>query len=171
MLDQAISRWWAKVDRRGDDECWPWKGSRTASGYGQLNTGITRHNKYVRQLATHIALAIGGKAKPSPSHVAMHLCDNPLCVNPQHLKWGTMSENSRDMISKGRGPWQVRKAREMDEAAATLQLLPRNAKLTIEQVRHIRSSEKTPVALAKELGVSRECIVDVLTGKTWRQVS
>lgn len=82
---------WARTERRGPDDCWLWTGSRTKNGYGQF--GGWR--------ATHISLELNGQPRPSEL-LALHSCDNPQCVNPAHLRWGTFVDNARDMYQRGR---------------------------------------------------------------------
>ena len=174
MIAEGIMRFWAKVDQRGDDECWPWIGARTSGGYGQLFTGIKRpsRNQTRLQLATHIALALAKQGRPTKDHVAMHSCDNPRCVNPKHLRWGTAEENRADMIAKGRTAKQIAAALDMDNSAAELgDFRTGNTKLTIEDIRYIRSSLKTSTTLADELGVTNQCISNIRLGRTWRGIN
>jgi hypothetical protein len=170
MILDLLARYWAKVDRRGPDECWRWKGARTEGGYGQIAAGTTRRGRGVRVLATHVALAIDNRPRPSSGHVAMHKCDNPLCVNPDHLAWGTHFENMADMRAKERSGAQRRAAALIDANAVRLGRGTALMKLTEDQVRYIRSSDKTILALAEELGVTNQCISKVRLGKTWRHV-
>jgi hypothetical protein len=93
--DHLAERFWKRVDRKGADECWPWTGPVSQRGYGM----ITLRSKPVR--ATHIAMKLDGRDRPDGLH-ALHTCDNPVCVNPSHLWWGTHVENMHDMIAKGR---------------------------------------------------------------------
>lgn len=88
-------------------------------------------------------------------------CDNGLCVNPDHLFLGSPKENTQDMIQKGR---QVRKQGEGRGKVA---------KLTEVQVREIKSAAQSGVAgnrLAKQYGVHRRTVYDILDGKTWTHV-
>ena len=56
-----------------------------------------------RNLRAHRAALILYAGEPEdPDNCAIHLCDNPGCVNPEHLRWGTVSENNWDKIKKGR---------------------------------------------------------------------
>jgi hypothetical protein len=72
-------RFWAKVDRRGPDECWPWIASTLRNGYGVLQH--RRKKVYAHRLS--YTLNVG----PIPDrHVIHHLCGNQLCVNPAHLQ-------------------------------------------------------------------------------------
>lgn len=87
-------RFYGKVDISGG--CWLWHGAKDTKGYGQLRIdGKTR-------VATHIALELAGKPRQPDKPCALHHCDNPPCVNPAHLFWGTMRDNTRDMMMKGR---------------------------------------------------------------------
>ncbi|WP_156428099.1 HNH endonuclease [Novosphingobium sp. FSW06-99] len=170
MILETLARYWAKVDRRGDDECWNWKGARTSAGYGQISSGSSRRNRPLRVLATHVSLAVSGRARPSSGHLAMHSCDNPLCVNPHHLEWGTQMENMADMVAKERSGPQRRAAALMDDAAIRMGRGSGLAKLNEAAVRYIRSSEKTTLDLAAELNVTNQCISAIRLRKTWRHV-
>lgn len=76
--------------------CWLWSGSCDSRGYGQL-----RVDDRLR-FASHIAMELDGRPRPSPEHVARHRCDFPPCCNPDHLEWGTRKENTQDAIRRGR---------------------------------------------------------------------
>lgn len=90
-LPNAQRRFWAKVDRRGPDECWPWIASRDPLGYGRFNADDA---VLPSTLAHRIAYTwlIG----PIPDGLCLdHLCRNPPCVNPAHLEPVTLAENTR----------------------------------------------------------------------------
>ncbi len=89
-------RYWAKVDKRGPDECWPWTGATDGRRYGIISQN-GRNRK-----ATHVAVEFA-TGEPFPAKkMACHTCDNPPCVNPAHLFVGTMQDNMRDAFAKGR---------------------------------------------------------------------
>jgi hypothetical protein len=91
------ARFWAKVDKRGADQCWPWTGSSDGGrGYGSFY-----HNGRSRR-ATQVAWEIWNNAPFPEGKVACHSCDNPPCVNPNHIWPGTMRENALDAVAKGR---------------------------------------------------------------------
>jgi|SRR5688500_1664017 len=93
----AIARFWPKVEKRGRDECWPWKAAVLKSGYGILN-----QDGDFEKLAHRIAWTIA-KRRPIPDGMlVMHVCDTPGCVNPRHLTLGTDADNMADMVQKGR---------------------------------------------------------------------
>lgn len=75
--------------------CWEWRGACDTKGYGQIRVD------HKARLATHIALELDGRPRPGRL-TACHTCDNPPCVNPAHLWWGTQRENCHDSIAKGR---------------------------------------------------------------------
>lgn len=79
--------------------CWEWSGHLGQDGYGKL----TRNRQTVRAHRLAYETWVG----PIPEgHVVRHKCDNPPCINPDHLETGTPADNTRDMYDRGRAYWQ-----------------------------------------------------------------
>ena len=86
-------RFWDKV--RKTDTCWIWTGALNAQGYGVIDIdGVNRR-------AHRFVLEMNGQQLPSDMMV-LHKCDNPPCVNPDHLFLGSQTDNVKDMRDKSR---------------------------------------------------------------------
>jgi hypothetical protein len=83
--------------------CWLWTGSRNKRGYGYFNDGVCRR-RYAHRYAYE---RIHGRLTSRLQFVC-HTCDNPPCVNPEHLFLSTPKGNRDDMVAKGRSPQQLR---------------------------------------------------------------
>lgn len=86
---------WEYVTPGAPDECWLWQGTLDRSGYGQLGW------KHKLWKAHRVSYEIH-HGDPGKLHV-LHNCDNPACVNPNHLRLGTNTDNVIDMFNKNRG--------------------------------------------------------------------
>jgi len=92
------------------------------------------------------------------SLLVCHRCDQPACINPDHLFLGTHQDNNDDCISKGRD----KHARGGAHGSA---------KLTERDVIDIRSGRLKNHELAALYGVSKRTIISVKTGLTWRHIA
>lgn len=140
-------RFWEKVDKKGDSECWEWQGSR-AHRYGVIKFSNSRKQISVHKFSYEIHYG-----KVPDQMCVMHSCDNTYCVNPRHLFLGTQLENQMDSINKGRHSTQ---------------------KLAPDDVIRIRDLYKTGdwthSRIAEMFGVTRRAIGLVLTHDRWWHV-
>lgn len=141
-------RFWEKVDRSG--ECWEWTAYRDKDGYGTFKL-----NNYQHQ-AHRAALILSGITLPDDV-VVCHSCDNPSCVKPDHLFVGSQSDNSEDMVKKGRSLVGEKHPR---------------SKLTEDDVRCIRRcrGQITGRRLAEIFGVHVGRIYNIHAGREWGHV-
>lgn len=153
-LDGDEERFWDKVDKGDSDECWEWQGNQTKSGYGLFEYD----NKRVK--ATHYMIT-EIEDENFDSEVVMHICDNPPCVNPNHLKQGTYKENTQDCINKGR---RTQNAKGEGNGFS---------KLTKNQVIEIKSrleNGESREEIAKDFPVSKSHIRNIDHGRFWDHI-
>lgn len=124
----------------GPGQCWTWDGAHDGRGYAKLGKA-------------RVARILLGLTDPRVE--ARHQCDNPPCVNPEHLEPGTHAQNMADMVERGRQPRGERR---------------HNTKLTAAQVHAIREDPRSGRAIAQEVGVSTDLIVRIKRGERWQHV-
>jgi len=140
---------WVKVKKTND--CWQWTGTKDRDGYGRFRIpgkGLRGSHRIAWSLVNG-TIPIG--------LCVLHKCDNPSCVNPDHLFLGTQQDNIKDMVAKGR-------------QSKMFGLRNPKCKLTDDQVREIRIAYTEGISTQKELriryGVSVGQISDVVNNKS-----
>lgn len=145
----TVSRFWRSVQIGCTNECWPWMGD-SDDGYGVF----FYRGKVMR--ATELALSFTTGEKRLPGMDTCHACDNPSCVNPGHLRFGSRQSNVDDMHARGR--------------AATGERHP-GSKITADIVREIRLRRAMGAlqkSLAAQYGISAAYISDIVNGLVWQ---
>lgn len=150
-LKGTCERFYANV-APSENGCHIWSASKL-NGYGQFSVNGKRI------YAHRLAYSLWNGIIPEGMQVC-HKCDNPSCVNPDHLFLGSAKENAADKIRKNRHP---RNGGAKGEAHPS-------CKLTNEQVIAIRGSNSRVVDLAVEYGVSKSTISKVKSHYTWRNL-
>ena len=135
----------------GVSDCWTWTGNKNSDGYGIMPHSMDGKlsHRFVYEMY---------KGELSSKDVVMHTCDNPPCVNPNHLMKGTQAENISDMVAKKR-QWRPvgssnPKAKLDNEKVSEIRRLFNNGK----EVKHI----------AKLYDVAISTIYRVVKGESWK---
>ena len=157
VTERDIERFWSHVDSSdGPDACWPWTKCCDTGGYGRIMWVEMRP-----ATASRLAYELTNGVTLAPNVDVCHTCDNPPCCNPAHLFAGTVMDNVRDMIRKGRNLIGERH---------------QNARLTDEKVREIRrlcvpGDPQFGIApLGRRFGVCERTIRVIVNGEGWRHV-
>lgn len=147
-------RFWKKVDKSDHPKgCWLWMACADKDGYGFI--------KWQRkQVKAHRVSYLLANGEYMDKLMVLHTCDNPGCVNPQHLFLGTAKNNAEDRDRKNRG-----------NAASKEQ--HGNSKLTQSQVDHLRErvakgQRGTQRQIAKELHISESQVSHIIHELQWK---
>jgi hypothetical protein len=144
-LRSLAERFERKVDRTPGQgpggDCHAWIGAHGREGHGQLWVEGRVRGAHV------VAFYLAHGRWPTPC--CRHTCDFPPCVREEHLIEGTQADNLRDAAERGRMA---------------------NSRLTIEQVRAIRSDSRVQVVVAADYGISQATVSAIKTGRIRRYV-
>lgn len=157
----AVERFWARVDLDGLGGCWLWTGAKNGMGYGCLDVD----GRTVRAHRFSYEMEHG----PVPSDMLVcHHCDNPSCVNPDHLFLGTPSDNMRDMARKGRsGGYRSGVGNGLTEERHPMARLARS---DVARIKAMLFAGHTQTSIAALYGVRPNTISRIARGETWRGV-
>lgn len=166
-----------------DSECWIWTGYRDKDGYG----GSCLDGKGQRANRVSYQIYKGGTPKDL---FVLYKCDNPTCVNPDHLFLGTVFENIEDMVNKGRQakgnkhgsvthPEKVpRMIGDRNGSRTKPEMLPRGSKhpfakvneYKIKEMRRMYKNGAKQSTICTKYGLSPSVVCNIVNGKTWTHV-
>lgn len=149
-----VARFMAKTIIGKDGECWLWTGAKIPSGYGLI--WINSRRKYINTHRVSYMLHRGFL----PKHLCVcHTCDNPACVNPEHLFLGTSPENTADKMKKGRQSKGSKHGRSV------------LTEVDVLDIRRIYTGKYGELsALARQYGVSANSMMMIINRKHWRHI-
>ena len=151
MRNKDVKRFWSKVDIKELDECWEWEAGKSFSGYGVFYF----NGKSVR--AHRMSMII--KGLDIENWLVCHTCDNPPCVNPNHLFLGTYLDNVLDMVNKNRHEKGTKKSK---------------SKLSEIDVKHIKymlkNGKVTQKWIADKFNIDRAVIRRIRNGESWNHI-
>ncbi len=90
-------RFWPKVDKTGNKGCWQWTSTLDYTGYGRFHVSPQQRGAMAHRYSYELHYG-----SIPEGFDCLHKCDNPACVNPDHLFLGTHQDNMTDMVKKGR---------------------------------------------------------------------
>jgi hypothetical protein len=158
LVKDLAERFWSKVNKNGPivrpelGPCWLFTGYRNKYGYGVIWNGRRT------RMAHHIALELAGWILPFEWSQALHKCDNPPCVRPDHLRIGTAQDDADDMTAKGR--------RAVGERNGMAKLRGQG---DADEIRRLyQEGGITQEALGQQFGVTQTTISRVLRSEAWR---
>ena len=162
LTERNIKNFWKKVDKKGEDECWEWIASKDKDGYGYF--GLDKKICLAHRISW--ILHYGDIPFHNSYHgmCVLHKCDNPSCVNPNHLFLGTNKDNMKDMVNKGRS----------SKISRSQGIKNPQHKLKEQEVLEIRQKyipyKYSQRQLAKEYNIDQKQICNIVNYKTWKHI-
>lgn len=152
ILKANEHKFWAYVNKIGYNDCWDWIKYKDELGYGQFQFSYL--GKKFNYRANRVAFELSNFQIPD-GLVICHKCDNPKCVNPNHLFMGTHKDNSDDKVNKNR-----------HAKAETSGRSKLNWKI-VNEIRKIYPINKNTSEISKKYNIDSSTIMNILKGKSW----
>ena len=128
--------------------CWIWHGTKVTRGYGQISSNGKIWRAHRLSWALH-------KGNIPAGVLVLHKCDNPSCVNPEHLFLGSVQDNVDDRIKKGRS------ARGSNMGSSKL------TEANVHAIRERLSHAETHASIAASFDVTESAVSHIAAGHSW----
>ena len=165
-----VARFWSKIDKSG--ECWTWTKAVCKSGYGHFYWA--QDGRKNTTVAHRVSWVLSGQVVPQGLFL-LHSCDTPRCVRTTHLRVGTLKDNMRDAMDRGRVATGDRNASRLYPERHPRGERHGCARLNEDQVIAIRriyaAGGTTYRALGAKFGVSGAQIMHVVRRRHWRHIA
>jgi hypothetical protein len=154
-------RFWSKVERGRQNECWPWKKGRHPDGYGSFRwtNPVTGKNEVTH--ASRVAFYLTYGYLPT---MACHRCDNPPCCNPSCIYDGDAATNGADKAERGRARGRSDQRGEKNSYAVLTEEIVREA-------RRLYADGLSCPVIGKRYGISGAVIGYAVRGDTWAHIT
>lgn len=149
VVDQAIG-------------CWNWTGSKIKFGYGRIGVDDKTYS------AHRLSYQVFRGEIPEGLYVC-HKCDNPACINPDHLFLGTQRDNMQDALRKGRiklpdnGGAQYKPGNK-----AFNRVLPDNQ---VIEIKGMLKNGVSPSIIARKMNLKRQVVADIKRGQAYFDIT
>lgn len=149
-------KWQARFEAKwkmAENGCWSWIGAKLPAGYGIIKIPNCRKFEYAHRLSWRIF-----RGEIPEGLYVLHTCDNPNCVNPEHLMLGNQKENSRQMVARDRHLYGERNT---------------ESKLTehiVENIHRMYSKGYAQSRIAIIYGIHQMTVSKIIRGERWAHV-
>ncbi len=143
-------------------ECWLWTGTINPTGYGAYQTNWAKtvlKTQWSHRISYHLFKEAFLPCENGYEKQVRHKCDNPKCVNPDHLEFGSQAENNSDRDSRGRHMVLCGETNGSSKLTPEIQ----------EQIRELRKGGMIYKDIAARFNVNRRTVERFCTGSSYGQ--